>query len=113
MTVRHGPPGLDRPTLRTPRLDALRAEYAPLFAKIAAGTLQRELDAELPVEPVSWLKQAGFGALRVPVEHGGRGASLHEVTQLWIDLAAADANLPQALRGHFAFAEDRRGSTAG
>jgi alkylation response protein AidB-like acyl-CoA dehydrogenase len=91
----------------TGRVAELRAAYAPLFEKIAAGTVQRELDGELPTEPVRWLKEAGFGALRVPVEHGGRGLSLPELAQLWIDLAAADANLPQALRGHFALAEDR------
>lgn len=99
---------LDRPTLRTALLDELRTAYAPLFERIAAGALRRELDGELPFEPVRWLKEAGFGALRVPVELGGRGASLPELTQLWIDLATADANLTQALRGHFAFAEDRR-----
>ena len=52
-------------------------------------------------------KKAGFGALRVPREYGGGGASITELTQLWIDLAAADANLAQALRGHAALVEDR------
>ncbi|MGZ4488144.1 MAG: acyl-CoA dehydrogenase family protein [Nocardioides sp.] len=98
---------LDRPTHRTPLTDGLRAELAPLLQRIAAGALRREVEGELPVEPVRWLKQAGFGALRVPVEHGGRGIGLTDLTQLWIDLAAADANLPQALRGHATFVEDR------
>ncbi len=98
---------LDRPASRTPLLDELRASYAPLFADIAAGALHRELDRELPVEQVSLLKAAGFGALRVPTRYGGRGVSIPELTQLWIDLAAADANLAQALRGHAAFVEDR------
>ena len=99
---------LDRPALRTPLLEQLRATFSPVFAEIAAGALQRELDDTLPVEPVALLKQAGFGALRVPSQYGGYGASWPEVTQLWIELAAADSNLPQALRGHFALAEDRR-----
>ena len=107
MTVHHGLPGLDRPTFRTPRLDQVRAELAPLLDKIAIGALQRELDGELPFEPVRWLKDAGYGALRVPTEYGGRGLSIPELTQTWIELAAADANLPQAFRGHFALAEDR------
>ena len=54
----------------------LRVEWAPLLAEIGAGTLQRELDGELPVDAVRRLKKAGFGAIRVPVEHGGRGATL-------------------------------------
>lgn len=97
---------LDR-TRRSPGLDALRARFAPLLARVAEGALQRELDHELPVEEVALLKRAGLGAVRVPVEHGGAGASLADLTQLWIDLAAADNNLAQAFRGHAAFAEDR------
>lgn len=97
---------LDR-TRRSPELSALRDRFAPVLEKIAAGALQREHDRQLPADEVALLKQAGFGAIRVPVEHGGAGASLADVTQLWIDLAAADNNLAQALRGHFAFAEDR------
>ncbi|GAA4813310.1 acyl-CoA dehydrogenase family protein [Nocardioides caeni] len=99
--------GLDRPTLRTPLLDDLRSTYAPLFAEIAEGALQRELDDVLPDQEVRRLKEAGFGALRVPAEYGGRGATIPELTQIWIDLAAADSNLPQALRGHAALVEDR------
>ena len=98
---------LTRPTIRTERVDKLRARFAPIFEEIAAGALERELSEELPTEAVDQLKRAGFGAVRVPEEFGGTGATLPELTQLWIDLAAADANLAQALRGHFAFAEDR------
>ncbi|WP_182379674.1 acyl-CoA dehydrogenase family protein [Nocardioides sp. WS12] len=99
--------GLDRPTLRSPLLDELRASYRPLFEEIGEGALQRDLDDVLPDQEVGRLKAAGFGALRVPIEYGGRGASIPELTQLWIDLAAADSNLPQALRGHAALVEDR------
>lgn len=101
------PDTLDRPLLRTPLLDELRAAYAPLLREIASGAVQRELDDELPADQVEILKRAGFGALRVPTSHGGRGVTLPELTQLWIDVAAADAHLPQAFRGHFALAEDR------
>lgn len=97
---------LDR-TRRSPGLEELRARFAPVLATIAAGALERELDRRLPVDEVELLKQSGFGAVRVPREHGGAGASLADLTQLWIDLAAADNNLAQVLRGHFAFAEDR------
>lgn len=83
------------------------ADYEALFTVIAKGAVQRELDDSLPFEQVRLLKEAGFGALRIPKEYGGAGASWPEVAQLWIELAAADANLPQALRGHFALAEDR------
>ncbi|WP_271528129.1 acyl-CoA dehydrogenase family protein [Bradyrhizobium sp. CCBAU 45389] len=54
------------------------------------------------------LKEVGFGALRVPVEFGGLGASLRQTFDLLIALAAADSNLPQALRAHFNLVEDLR-----
>ncbi|KRC51442.1 MULTISPECIES: acyl-CoA dehydrogenase family protein [unclassified Nocardioides] len=88
-------------------LEELRATYGPVFDEIGLGALQRELDDVLPDQEVRRLKERGFGALRVPTRYGGRGASIPELTQLWIDLAAADSNLPQALRGHAALVEDR------
>jgi alkylation response protein AidB-like acyl-CoA dehydrogenase len=98
---------LDRPPYRSELLDRLHEEWGPLLDDIAAGTVQRELDGLLPFEPVRRLKEAGFGAARVPRAYGGLGATWPELTALWIELAAADANLPQAFRGHFALAEDR------
>ncbi|MDB5998215.1 MAG: Acyl-CoA dehydrogenase family protein [Pseudomonas sp.] len=51
--------------------------------------------------------------MRVPIEYGGGGASLPQLFELLIELAEADSNVPQALRGHFAFAEDRVNATPG
>jgi alkylation response protein AidB-like acyl-CoA dehydrogenase len=87
--------------------EALAQKFRPIFQRIAEGALERERSRTLPREPIAWLKQAGFGALRVPRESGGAGASLPQTFQLLIELAEADSNLPQALRGHFAFVEDR------
>ncbi|MBF3289286.1 monooxygenase, partial [Pseudomonas aeruginosa] len=50
---------------------------------------------------------------RVPREHGGAGASLPQLVQLLIELAEADSNITQALRGHFAFVEDRLNAEPG
>ena len=85
----------------------LAAKFRPIFNKIAAGALEREKNRILPYEPISWLKQAGFGALRVPKAFGGEGVSQRQLFQLLIELAQADSNVVQALRGHFAFVEDR------
>ena len=93
--------------------ETLAKRFRPLFRRIAAGTLEREQARELPHEPIRWLKQAGFGAVRVPVEYGGAGASLSQLFQLLIELAEADSNIPQALRGHFAFVEDRLNAPPG
>lgn len=93
--------------------ETLANRFRPLFRRIAAGTLEREQARELPHEPIRWLKQAGFGAVRVPVEYGGAGASIGQLFQLLIELAEADSNIPQALRGHFAFVEDRLNAAPG
>ncbi len=85
----------------------LAARFRPVFARIAAGAQERELQHILPVEPIRWLKEAGFGTLRIPQEKGGFGASLPQLFQLLTELAEADSNLPQALRAHVAFVEDR------
>jgi alkylation response protein AidB-like acyl-CoA dehydrogenase len=86
---------------------ALAAHFRPIFARIAEGTVARERERILPHQPISWLKAAGFGTVRIPQEKGGWGASLPQLFQLLTELAEADSNLPQALRAHFAFVEDR------
>ncbi len=90
-----------------PDYQTLADQFRPIFARIAAGTTEREVNRQLANEPVRWLKEAGFGALRVPVSQGGWGASLPQLFLLLTELAEADSNLPQALRAHFAFVEDR------
>ncbi|MGI4855617.1 MAG: acyl-CoA dehydrogenase family protein [Janthinobacterium lividum] len=85
----------------------LAARFRPIFQRIADGAVERERQRTLPREPIAWLKAAGFGAVRVPPQFGGAGASLPQLIQLLIELGEADASLPQALRGHFAFVEDR------
>ena len=90
----------------------LAARFRPIFTRIAQGSLARERERTLPYEQIQWLKEAGFGAVRVPVEYGGAGASLPQLFELLIELAAADSNIPQALRAHFAFVEDRLNAQA-
>ncbi|MFI6223395.1 acyl-CoA dehydrogenase family protein [Nocardia salmonicida] len=91
----------------------LDAVFAPIFDRIATGAVEREVDRRLPFDEVGWLKEARFGALRVPVEFGGYGASVRQLFRLLIDLAAAESNLPQALRVHWSFVEDQILAEAG
>ncbi|WP_095194784.1 acyl-CoA dehydrogenase family protein [Pseudomonas sp. Irchel 3A7] len=93
--------------------ESLAARFRPIFQRIAEGAVDREQSRTLPYEPIRWLKEAGFGAVRVPREYGGGGASLPQLFELLIELAEADSNIPQALRGHFAFAEDRLNAPSG
>jgi len=85
--------------------DQLAERFRPLFLRIREGSVQRELDRKLLHEEINWLKAARFGAVRIPQEDGGAGATLPELFNLLIELAEADSNLPQALRIHFGFVE--------
>ncbi|MBF5081669.1 acyl-CoA dehydrogenase family protein [Quadrisphaera sp. INWT6] len=87
------------------RLAAARERLQPVLDRAATGVVQRELDHELPRAQVAELVDAGFLRLRVPVEHGGDGLDLVATTELLVDLAAADSNLPQVFRGHLAWVE--------
>ncbi len=94
----------------SPRYAALAARFRPVFARIREGAVAREQERHLPHEAVGWLREARFGALRLPEAEGGFGASLPDLFELLAELAEADSNLPQALRNHFGFAEDTVGS---
>lgn len=86
--------------------ESAAAKYRPIFERIARGAVDRELARELPFEQIGWLKEAGFGAARIPAEYGGDGLDWEEFTELLIELAAADSNIPQALRSHIALVEE-------
>ncbi|UQE74775.1 acyl-CoA dehydrogenase family protein [Gordonia sp. PP30] len=85
----------------------LTERFAPVFAEIAAGALDREADRVLPAEAVELLRESGFTRIRVPEQYGGLGATVPQFVRQLIALAEADSNLPQLLRGHFAFVESR------
>jgi alkylation response protein AidB-like acyl-CoA dehydrogenase len=97
-----------RPISSGIRDNDLEKRFAPVFEAIAAGAVDRERNRTLPFKEIGLLKEAGFGALRVPAEFGGLGATLRQAFDLLIGLAAADSNLPQALRAHFNVVEDLR-----
>lgn len=88
------------------RYEALANRFRPVFARIADQAVKRELERELAFEPIRWLKEAGFGAVRLPQDRGGDGASLPEFFNLLIELSEADSNVAQALRVHFGVTED-------
>ncbi|MCV7424030.1 acyl-CoA dehydrogenase family protein [Mycobacterium yunnanensis] len=83
------------------------AAFVELLAQIAEGAQRREQERILPREQVARLVDAGIGKLRIPVEQGGAGASLPELFDVIIQLAAADANVAHILRAHFGFVEEQ------
>lgn len=72
---------------------------------IAEGARTREFERILPFEPLALIRKARLGALRLPVEAGGAGASFRDLYSVALRLAAADANVAHILRNHFTFVE--------
>ena len=90
-----------------PTAGAARARFAPLFARIADGAVERERDRVLPHEVLRELREARFGAITVPTSHGGLGLGLADSIDLLSDLAEADSNVAHVWRGHLEFVEDQ------
>jgi alkylation response protein AidB-like acyl-CoA dehydrogenase len=82
-----------------------------LLADIAAGTRAREQEDRPPYDVIDLVRDTRLGALRLPVEEGGAGASFREFFAMLIDLAEADPNVAHILRAHFWFVELRLLST--
>ncbi|MBL0371705.1 monooxygenase [Rhizobium sp. KVB221] len=86
--------------------ETIADRFRPIFAEIARDANERELNRTLPFEQIRLLKEAGFGALRLPKDEGGLGVTLPQFFNLLVELSEADSNVTQALRAHFGFAED-------
>ncbi|MEP7457440.1 acyl-CoA dehydrogenase family protein [Phyllobacterium sp. SB3] len=93
------------PHVPTEDFEHLAEKFRPVFDEIREGAVARDRDRSLPHEAVALLRKSGFGALRVPKEFGGFGTSLTTLFALLTELAEADSNVTQILRGHFGFVE--------
>jgi len=90
-----------------PTWEFLAERFRPIFARIAEGAVAREQNRTLAYEAVAWLREAGFGAVRIPKAYGGFGATLPQLFRLLVELGEADSNVSHLFRGHFAFLEQR------
>jgi alkylation response protein AidB-like acyl-CoA dehydrogenase len=94
-------------TASTPAIRPGSPELKALLARIALGAEERERDLKQPFEVIGWIKEAGLGRLRLPVEDGGGGASVRELFETVIALAEADSNVAHILRTHYWFVEQQ------
>ena len=72
-----------------------------LLDGIAEGAAERERRDESPFAQVAAVAKAGLGALSLPVDEGGQGASVRELLAFVIDLAEADPIVAHVLRTHY------------
>ncbi|GGF58516.1 putative acyl-CoA dehydrogenase [Azorhizobium oxalatiphilum] len=84
---------------------ASSSKLQALIALIAEGSAEREASRTLPFELIGLIRQARLGALTIPAEAGGGGASFRALFEVVIRLGAADANVAHILRNHFVFVE--------
>jgi alkylation response protein AidB-like acyl-CoA dehydrogenase len=76
-------------------------ELDRLLAEIGAGAFERERDNVAPFEAIDLVRRSRLGALRLPREEGGAGASLRDYFSVLIRLAEVDPNVAHILRVHF------------
>lgn len=88
------------------------ADFRSVFDQLATKAAARSHSDEPVHEEIKALAAAGFGRLRVPVEHGGFGVDLPTLFELLAEAGQADSNVPQILRGHFTTVEILRRSSS-
>lgn len=82
-------------------------KFDTLLQRIGAGAKDRDINDENPFDQVAALKQAGFGALRLPADLGGAGFTVPQLFSAVIDVARADPIVAHIFRTHFWFVEER------
>ncbi|MDL9937789.1 acyl-CoA dehydrogenase family protein [Gordonia sp. ABSL1-1] len=92
-----------------PRFDsAVRigsSELAELIAYLGADVVARDADNRHPFAEFEVLRAARLGALRLPIDQGGGGATLPELFETVIALGEADPNIAHSIRNHLNFTE--------
>lgn len=88
------------------RYESVAEKFRQLFRTIGRDAALRDTERRLPFDEIAALRQAGFAGLRVPRSHGGSGVTLPEYFSLLVELAEADSNLVQIVRGHAGFVEN-------
>ncbi|MFF1831408.1 acyl-CoA dehydrogenase [Paenarthrobacter sp. NPDC058040] len=84
---------------------AIRAAVEPVLESLRASSAGRDTERSHPFAEIRALAEAGILRYRVPVADGGAGASIRKLTELVVELGAADSNVAQALRPGFLVAD--------
>lgn len=86
-------------------LENVRPDFTALFSDIRDGAADRDNGRILPFDAIAQIRKARLGALRLPRDIGGFGASSRELFRVVLDLAAADPNVAHILRNHLSFVD--------
>ncbi|ACO80501.1 hypothetical protein AvCA_43800 [Azotobacter vinelandii CA] len=90
-------------------------ELEPLLAEIARDAEERRKPGQEghPWRALALIRRARLGALRLPRESGGGGASLRELFGVVIRLAEADPDVAHILRAHYLLTDEFLRAPAG
>lgn len=82
-------------------VDGVRRAARPVLDDLRASAVRREQERDHAYEEVSRLTRTGITLVSVPQADGGAGGGLRDLLDAVIDIARADSNVAQALRGTF------------
>lgn len=88
-----------------PTTEQIRAVIAPVLDRLRAESARRDAEREHPYAEIRELADAGILRFRIPASEGGSGATVRQLAELIVDIAAADSNVAQALRPGFLVVE--------
>jgi alkylation response protein AidB-like acyl-CoA dehydrogenase len=83
----------------------LNRRAAALLPELRRGVEDRERNRILPHDQIRRIAAERLLTFRIPQQYGGPGASVRDVVQFVIDVAAVDSNIAQALRPSYLFLE--------
>jgi alkylation response protein AidB-like acyl-CoA dehydrogenase len=82
-------------------VDGIRTDIAPVLSRIGASARDREHSRDYAFDDVRALADAGIALTGIALREGGAGGTVRDVADVIIDIARADSNVAQALRGTF------------
>lgn len=99
----------ERCASHSPTVAGIRVAIAPIIARIAASAATRERNHDYAFDDVRALADAGIALTGIARHDGGAGGTVRDVIEVIIDVARADSNIAQALRGSFLLAHQIAG----
>ncbi|MGC4933660.1 acyl-CoA dehydrogenase family protein [Gordonia sp. DT30] len=90
-------------------VEGIREAIAPILERIGATAGSRERTRDYSFDDVRALADAGIALTGIARDDGGAGGTIRDVADLVIEIARADSNVAQALRGTFLLANQIAG----
>lgn len=89
------------------KIDINSEQLEDLLAEIAQDAKRRRQEGanERPYAALRSIRHARLGAIQLPIELGGQGASIRQVFEVVVRIAEVDSDVAHILRAHFGYVE--------